>query len=351
MSGDVEVRESDVAQEVAELARAILAEHSGPDDGSINRSAWNALCASGLTELLTPIDRGGAGAGWPEVGALLFEIGGAAACVPVAEHDVLAGWLLDRAGLPRRGSGVRTASLFADGVSGDGAWAREADTVVVLRANADGWTVSEIDPRAADISPGRNFAGEYRDLVHLGSDHEGRPVSAELVDEFRLRLAVSRAAMIAGASERIVEHVVAHATSREQFGRPLAKFQAVQQLVSQTAAEASLVSAAVDGAVSALGRFEVTDPRGRLAVLAAASCAAHGSAVIARNAHQVLGAMGYTREHPLHRFTNRILAWRSEAASVRDIDMALLRQATTHEPLQLWGLLVDSDSKRSQGVA
>ena len=62
MSGDVEVRESDVAQEVAELARAILAEHSGPDDGSINRSAWNALCASGLTELLTPVDRGGAGA-------------------------------------------------------------------------------------------------------------------------------------------------------------------------------------------------------------------------------------------------------------------------------------------------
>ena len=52
-------------------------------------------------------------------------------------------------------------------------------------------------------------------------------------------------------------------------------------------------------------------------VAAARSCAGHASSVVVRNAHQVHGAIGTTREHRLHEFTRAALAWRSEFGSVR----------------------------------
>ncbi|MFZ0712604.1 acyl-CoA dehydrogenase family protein [Mycobacterium sp.] len=348
MTGGVQVRDTSMAQEVAALAESILEEHADPAVGGIDLPAWKMLSDSGLTDLLAPEEVGGAGAGWAEVGAVLGEVGAAAARLPILEHDVLSGWLLDCAGLPRRDGEVRTAGLFADGVSGWVDFAGQADRIVVLRATDDHqWAVGVLDGEAG-ASTDADRDGHTR--VRWTPGTEERVVAPEVAEEYRLRVALSRAAMIVGSSRRIVELTVEHVTSREQFGRTLAKFQGVQHLVSATAAEASLIQAAVDGAIGVVGGLSLRDPHVRLAVLSAASCAAHGAAVVARNAHQVLGAMGYTLEHPLHRYTNRILTWRSEAYSVRDLDLAVLRAATASDVAELWSLLVDATPAQERGA-
>jgi acyl-CoA dehydrogenase len=139
-----------------------------------------------------------------------------------------------------------------------------------------------------------------------------------------------------------VELVVDHATTREQFGRALMRFQAVQQLVATIAAESALVRAAASGAIDAVMREDVSGPRSCMAILAAASCAAHSGSVVVRNAHQVLGAIGYTQEHPLHHFTNRVLDWRSETGSTYALDTLLLQQTAGLDRTELWSLLVDT---------
>ena len=102
-----------------------------------------------------------------------------------------------------------------------------------------------------------------------------------------------------------------------QFGRPLAKFQAVQHLISDIAAEAALARSATEAALPAAVASDWSAPNLEFLVAVARSCAGHAASVVVRNAHQVLGAIGTTREHSLHLFTRAALAWRSEFGSVR----------------------------------
>ncbi len=123
---------------------------------------------------------------------------------------------------------------------------------------------------------------------------------------FRLG-AFARTAQIAGALDAALAISVAYVNERQQFGRPLAKFQAVQQDLATFACEAAAANCAAMGAAEALDRgdaaFEVA-----AAKLRANSAASAG----ARIAHQVHGAIGFTQEYPLHCLTGRLRKWRSE---------------------------------------
>ncbi|MEE2033205.1 acyl-CoA dehydrogenase, partial [Rhodococcus sp. CC-R104] len=77
----------------------------------------------------------------------------------------------------------------------------------------------------------------------------------------------------------------------------------------------------------------------QFAVAAAASCTGHAAAVIARNAHQALGAIGFTMEHELHRHANRILSWRSEFGTLASWDAELLATAAATD--EVWPLITD----------
>ena len=74
-------------------------------------------------------------------------------------------------------------------------------------------------------------------------------------------------------------------------------------------------------------------------VAAARSCAGHAASVVVRNAHQVHGAIGTTREHRLHEFTRAALAWRSEFGSVRYWDEWLTDAALSVRITGLWSLI------------
>jgi acyl-CoA dehydrogenase len=122
--------------------------------------------------------------------------------------------------------------------------------------------------------------------------------------------ALSRAALISGAVAQIADLAVAYAQQRHQFGRPIAKFQLVQQHLVTLAAQAALVTGAVDAAAAAV-RAGAGMPE-----MAAAKVIANTAATeAAKAAHQAHGAIGMTREYRLHQFTRRLWSWRGEYGS------------------------------------
>lgn len=294
-----------------------------------DRTLWSTLSELGLARLTGDESAGGSGAGWTEASLLLTAAGAAAAAVPVAENDLLAGWLLATAGLEAN-DGVRTAAVLdVDGDARFVPWARDVDSIVVLwQDSADSWRVADVPRARIELTAGVNLASEPRDHIHVDvAALSGAEVPASVAEEFRYRGALARTLSSVGAMDRILQLVVEHVTARVQFGRPLGKFQAVQALVADIAAESALARAAADAAVAAASANGFGRSATRFAIAVAASCTGHAAAVVARNAHQALGAIGFTMEHELHRHANRVLSWRSEFGTVSSWDAELLEAA------------------------
>jgi acyl-CoA dehydrogenase len=127
-------------------------------------------------------------------------------------------------------------------------------------------------------------------------------------------LALARTVQMAGTLTRVLELSLQYAGEREQFGRPIARFQAIQHTLAVMAAETAAALKAADAAVAALDAVATETAAGRVALEVAAAKARVGEAcgLVAEQAHQVHGAMGYTHEHQLHHFTRRLWAWRDE---------------------------------------
>jgi hypothetical protein len=103
---------------------------------------------------------------------------------------------------------------------------------------------------------------------------------------------------LVGAAGAMLELARRHALDREQFGRPIAAFQAVRHRLADT-----LV--AVEGARALLDA--AWDDREPDTVAMAKATAGRAARVAARHAQQVLAGMGFTTEHPLHRYVRRVL--------------------------------------------
>ncbi|HEY5856471.1 MAG TPA: acyl-CoA dehydrogenase family protein, partial [Aldersonia sp.] len=204
----------------------------------------------------------------------------------------------------------------------------------------DAYHVADIDPAAVQLTAGANRAAEPRDTVAVDTTTlAGVPVADTVIDQLTLRGALARAIQVCAALDRILDLTLVHTTERIQFGRALGKFQAVQNLVADIAAETALARAATDAALAEAVRTDWVGENLEFLVAAARSCAGHAASVVARNAHQVHGAIGTTREHRLHEFTQPALAWRSEYGSLQHWDDLLTTAATTAGRDGLWALV------------
>jgi acyl-CoA dehydrogenase len=228
---------------------------------------------------------------------------------PDAESALLGQWLLAHAGLGEADGLVTVAPGSArDGVMLRGErlsgtahrvpWAGAAERIALL---LDGRVVA-VERADVTIHPRANLAGDARDTV-VFEDARAQPGAGVEPDELLLRGALTRIALIAGALDRVYELAVRHAGERRQFGRPIGAFQAVQQHLVTIAQQAALAGAAAATTARRPGGFEIA--AGKLLANRAALSAG-------RAAHQVLGARGTTREHPLGQLTCRLWAWRSE---------------------------------------
>ena len=335
----------DVDPELVELMSAVFSAHRenhGPGAGLAE--LWAQLTELGLVRLTGSEESGGSGAGWAEAAELLRAAAFHGVSVPLAEHDLLACWLLAEADLPVDAVRRTVAVLDATGTARAVPWASAAGRVVVLWQDDAGWRVADVDAAALTIEPGRNGADEPRDgVVADVAALEGVRLAPETVTRWRSRAALVRAIQVCGALDRILQMSVAHAGERIQFGRPLAKFQAVQNLVADIAAEAALARAATDGALAEALRTDWSADSVDFLVAVARSCVGHAASVCVRNAHQVHGAIGTTREHRLQEFTRPALAWRSEYGSVHCWDDKLTDYATRSGLGGLWGLVTGSN--------
>ncbi len=303
---------------------------------------WRHLDELGLVRLTGDEQHGGSGAGWHEAAALLAAAVSHGVRIPLAEHDLLACWLLDATGVPADDAVRTVCVLDRQGAATEVPWAAAADRVVVAW-RADGqYRVADVAREMLTITPGANLIGEPRDTVAADLARlEGMPIPVTLITELGLKSGLVRAIQVCAALDRILQLCVEHATSRVQFGRPLAKFQAVQHLVSDIATEAALARATTEAALTAGMASQWSGPDLGFLVAVARSCAGHATSVVVRNAHQVHGAIGTTREHRLHEFTRAALAWRSEFGSIRYWDDRVTDAALYAGAGGLWSLISD----------
>jgi len=290
------------------------------EQGVWPKSLWDALEESGLPLAWVPDDLGGAGAAMSDGFAVLRVAGRFAAPVPLAE-TLMAGWLLARAGIAVPNGPMTAAPVHADGhitLRDDGTlagrarrvpFARNARHIAVLVHGGSDPAVALVAAAGLPISQSTSLAGEPSDDVSFDGavPVAVRPVSLDQGLLIGFGAAV-RLQQMAGALEKILEQSVQHALDRSQFGRPIAKFQAVQHNLATLAGEVAAASAAADAAAEACAGPELVIGEVAIAKVRAGDAAGTGAAI----AHQVHGAMGFTYEHSLHHATRRLWAWREE---------------------------------------
>jgi acyl-CoA dehydrogenase len=262
-----------------------------------------------------PETAGGSGGTLHDLAAILLATGRFAAPIPIAETAMLGGWLLAEARLALPEGPVTVVDRVAARQSGmididaTAAWARHAERIVALTADGRDPIVVSLRPDQMTITPGANLAGEARDRVVASvslADVEHAAVDRQPI-ELERRGALSRVVLAAGALSAVAQMTVDYTNQRHQFGKPVASFQAVQHhlvTVSQSAVRARM---AADIAVRALA-----DGGGAMEIAAARVVTDDAITAGTRAAHQAHGAMGVTREYPLHQLTRRLWSWRHE---------------------------------------
>jgi alkylation response protein AidB-like acyl-CoA dehydrogenase len=143
-----------------------------------------------------------------------------------------------------------------------------------------------------------------------------------------------RSVQMAGALQRALAYSLQYANERVQFGRAIGKFQAVQHMLAVLAGQVAATAAAVDAAIEASHRAPEL-----FAVAVAKSRAGEAAGKGAEIAHQVHGAMGFTREHNLHHLTRRLWAWRDEFGNETYWQTLIGEMAVKQGADQLWPFL------------
>jgi acyl-CoA dehydrogenase len=310
---------------------------------------WDAVAEIGLPWIGIPEEAGGQGGTLTDALAVLQVAGRRAAPVPLAETGVLAGWLLAAAGLPL-GDGPATVvpgtvddDLRLDGGRLHGTahrvpWGRNATTVVAL---VDGHVVALSPGSARTTEELTNVAGEPRDSLAfdgVAPDHVAAAPEAITSDALRLRGALTRVALMAGALGAMAEMTARYTMERKQFGKPVGTFQAVQAHVVRVAEEAALVDLVAQVAAREAERHEA-----RFEIASAKAVADDAARTATRAAHQAHGAMGMTQEYPLHQLSRRLWAWRAEYGD-RHWPARIGRAVLAHHPDHLYEVVADGSA-------
>lgn len=230
------------------------------------------------------------------------------------------------------------------------AWGRHCPRVLVS-AVIDGQPCIALVERPASVISGTNLAGEPRDtLVFSGHtvapDRIARQHDLEGLTQIVWEGALLRAQQIAGAMHRVLNMTIAYALEREQFGRPIAKFQAIQQQIAEQAGQTASTAAVAEAAAHASTDAPAATPIA-MAKIRASESASQACAI----AHQVHGAMGFTHEHMLHLSSRRMLSWRDEFGSDGHWADWLGRKLQTLGSTPLWHFITDTPQPALTPVA
>jgi acyl-CoA dehydrogenase len=343
----------------AETSQRIFADLADPQ--AINKSSdeawkeplWTALAGAGLPLAWVPEDLGGSGAALEDGFAILSAAGRAGSPVPLAE-TMLAGWLLSQARIPSplgRMTAVPsrpgdTLQLTPDDkLAGRAAavpFARDADFIAVLAMRGDDGFVALVEKSSCAIEAGQSLAGDPLDTVvfdRITPSAQSRARSG--VDRTALMLmgAAALSLEMAGALETILSLGVRYADERVAFEKTISKFQAIQHSLARLASETAAAVAAAASAANAIATGNALDEAVFLAVAAAKIRCGEAVEKGAAIAHQVHGAIGFSLEHILHRYTLRALSWRDQFGDESYWALELGKRVAKQGGEALWPLI------------
>lgn len=315
-------------RDLAAMCRSLLAAES-----DVPR-LWKALAEAGVLGLGIAEEFGGSGGSLTDLGVFCVEAG--RALCPIAVHSTLQaafaiGWLggpeARTAWLPGLVAGAArattalwnprdlsapVASVRAEGgrltgVADFVADAEQAELIVVAAENSSNTTVFVLDMGVPGIQvdPLSMMGGNRVGTVTFDGvvvDDNTRILECTATDLRRVaNAAVALLCLdLVGVAEAVLQRTVDHTKMREQFGRPIASFQAAQHHVANMRIALTAARLAAQSAV-----FWIS--RGRVATRETAIARMHAAAVkqITLDAHQLHGGMGYVVETDLHLYSER----------------------------------------------
>jgi hypothetical protein len=184
------------------------------------------------------------------------------------------------------------------------------------------------------------FGGSWEDAFVVvracGAHAIDLPVADAILDTAKvndrdLYSAMMLAAKMAGALNAALELSVQYTRERQQFGKPLGSFQAIQQQLAVFAEEAAVVD------MAAAAAFRAADRGDAAFEIACAKLRANQAARISTGiAHQVHGAMGFTAEYRLNHLTRRLWKWGSEHGNERYWADRIGAQIAARGPQNFW---------------
>lgn len=274
------------------LARRFPLERLGEAvDTAVWAALWKELAATGVFDLRGDERPGGLGLGMVEAALIFAELGRAAVPGPLVATQLCAGLLDGPVTLLDPGARPLLVTHL-----------ERAAHVVVLDAAGP----YAVPPGTLEATPVRTPLDPLTPVHELAGLPAGRRLGdAALAARWRRDGALLTAALQVGLAARLTELAVGYAGRREQFGRPVGSFQAVQHLCADMLVRTELARAAVDAAALAVDDPAVGDPARAAStakLLADEAAGANGRACV-----QVHGGMGFTWEVPVHFLVKR--AW------------------------------------------
>lgn len=332
-------------QEIADLARRILEDRVDHQrlktieagDEWFDRETWAELAKAGLVGIALAEDVGGGGMGMVELGQVLEAQGRTVAPLPLVP-TMTAALAIDAYGSPEQrqaylpgvadGSIVLTAALqeyLNDDVrspyatatrSNDGSWTvtgvkvmveflEQAHRVLLAARTDDGVAVFLVDPKASGITTVRGVTSRFEPVheLHLdatpaellGSVEQGAEILAFTHD----RALGMLCSVQLGVTDKQMRMTAEYTSRREQFGRPIATFQAVTQRLANAYIDVEAIRLCTYSAMWRLANGLDASEDLRIAKWFASDGAHH----IAHGAQHMHGGAGVDIEYPLHRYT------------------------------------------------
>ncbi|GAA4407786.1 acyl-CoA dehydrogenase [Advenella faeciporci] len=272
---------------------------------------WSEIAASGFLDVMLTEEKGGAGLSLKEAGNLFKLEGYFNLPVPFASTLLARGWL-DNNRLTVPDGSIAIATMGVKVSEGQGRivinklpFGHQAASFLVL-ANQRCYLLTQEKAVVNEVYHAGLFASvswRLEETIELD-------VSARALDELLNLASLATLLPSVGAMEKIFEMTLEYANQRQQFGRPLSKFQAIQHQISVLAEH--VWAARMAAQIACNSNNNRSDPN----LLAIAKYqVSFVSDQVADIAHAVHGAIGITEEYALHFYTRRVREFRSEAGT------------------------------------